>query len=148
MLGQMSLASSLRRAGLAITVAACTSIFRKPRLPRTAQEGRSSDASSRKAKTFTAYGLRHARATQWAETGNLVGVAYLLGHKQVTTTNKYARPNRAAAMRVLGIVKDSAMLSWITSSGISVTLRRASHFWLEVTNCDLKHGGVRWGKAA
>lgn len=92
--------------------------------------------------------LRHARATQWAETGNLVGVSYLPGHKQVTTTNKYARPNRAAAMRVLGIVKDSATLSWVPSSGISVTLRRTTHFSFEVTNCDLKHGSVRWGKAA
>jgi integrase len=64
-----------------------------------------------KAKTFTAYDLRHARATQWAETGNLVGVAYLLGHKQVTTTNRYARPDRAAAERVLG-VKDSVFVAW------------------------------------
>jgi integrase len=62
-----------------------------------------------RARTFTAYDLRHARATQWAESGNLVGVAYLLGHKQITTTNKYAKPNRAAAERVLG-VKDSAVL--------------------------------------
>lgn len=28
------------------------------------------------AKTFTAYDLRHARATEWAESGNLVGVAH------------------------------------------------------------------------
>jgi integrase len=67
--------------------------------------------SAEKAKTFTAYDLRHARATQWAESGNLVGVAYLLGHKQVTTTNRYARPNRAAAERVLS-VKDAAGARW------------------------------------
>jgi integrase len=65
-----------------------------------------------RARTFTAYDLRHARATQWAESGNLVGVAYLLGHKQITATNKYATPNRAAAERVLG-VKDSAMACWL-----------------------------------
>src|ERR1051325_9472141 len=57
-----------------------------------------------KARTFATYDLRHARATQWAESGNLVGVAYLLGHKQVTTTNKYARPNRNAAEKVLLII--------------------------------------------
>ena len=61
-----------------------------------------------RAATFAAYDLRHARATQWAESGNLVGVAYLLGHKQVTTTNKYARPNRMAAEKVLLTIKDSA----------------------------------------
>jgi integrase len=62
-----------------------------------------------RARTFTAYDLRHARATQWAEGGNLVGVAYLLGHKQVTTTNKYARPNQAAAKRVLKLEDSSAL---------------------------------------
>jgi integrase len=67
-----------------------------------------------RAATFTAYDLRHARATQWAETGNLVGVAYLLGHKQVTTTDKYARPNRNAAEKVLLTIKDSARLRWNT----------------------------------
>lgn len=60
-----------------------------------------------KVRTFAAYDLRHARATEWAESGNLVGVAYLLGHKNITTTNRYTRANRAAAERVLG-VKDSA----------------------------------------
>lgn len=64
-----------------------------------------------RARNFTAYDLRHARATQWAEGGNLVGVAYLLGHKQVTTTNKYARPNQAAARRVLKL-EDSAAIKW------------------------------------
>ena len=72
-----------------------------------------------KAKTFTAYDLRHARATQWAETGNLVGVAYLLGHKQVTTTNKYARPNWAAATRVLG-VKERVTLHWLRRTPTAV----------------------------
>lgn len=65
-----------------------------------------------KARTFTAYDLRHARATQWAESGNLVGVAYLLGHKQVTTTNKYARPNRFAAEKVIKLIKDSGVPMW------------------------------------
>lgn len=69
--------------------------------------------SPEKAKTFTAYDLRHARATQWAESGNLVGVAYLLGHKQITTTNRYARPNQAAAARVLGVKESAVSLSYV-----------------------------------
>jgi integrase len=77
-----------------------------------------------KARTFTGYDLRHARATQWAESGNLVGVAYLLGHKQVTTTNRYARPNRAAAEKVIRIIKDSAKPRWLRAP--SQTMRAAA----------------------
>lgn len=68
-----------------------------------------------KAATFTPYDLRHSRATEWAESGNLVGVAFLLGHKHISTTNRYTRPNEAAARRVLG-VKDSATLRWTFSA--------------------------------
>lgn len=57
-----------------------------------------------KAKTFTAYDLRHARLTQLAETGNLTGAAYLAGHKKVTTTAIYAGANQAAAPRPLAAV--------------------------------------------
>jgi hypothetical protein len=70
--------------------------------------------SNERAATFTAYDLRHAHVTQWAESGNLVGVTYLLGQKPVTTTNKYARPNRSAAEKVLLTIKDSARLRWNT----------------------------------
>jgi integrase len=54
-----------------------------------------------RAAAFTPYCLRHARLTELAETGNLVGAAYLSGHRQVTTINRYARPNRRAAEEVL-----------------------------------------------
>lgn len=54
-----------------------------------------------RAAAFTPYCLRHARLTELAETGNLVGAAYLSGHRQVTTINRYARPNRRAAEAVL-----------------------------------------------
>jgi integrase len=57
-----------------------------------------------KAKTFTAYDLRHARLTQLAETGNLTGAAYLAGHKRVTTTALYVRANQSAARRALAAV--------------------------------------------
>lgn len=53
-------------------------------------------------KTFTAYDLRHMRGTHLAEaTGDLPGIAYLFGHLQLTTTNKYMHPTKRAAMRVL-----------------------------------------------
>jgi integrase len=50
------------------------------------------------------YDLRHGRLTQFAETGNLPGAAYLAGHKRVTTTNRYARPNVRSARAVLGAI--------------------------------------------
>jgi integrase len=60
--------------------------------------------SEDRAKHFTSYVLRHTRLTEFAETGNLVGAAYLAGHRQVTTINRYARPNRRAAEQVLSAV--------------------------------------------
>ncbi len=49
------------------------------------------------------YDLRHARGTHGVEAsgGNLNGVAYLLGHKQVTTTNKYVHSSQRSAETVL-----------------------------------------------
>lgn len=55
-----------------------------------------------KAATFCAYDFRHGRLTQLAETGNLPGVAYLAGHKRVTTTSIYVKPGARAAKAVLG----------------------------------------------
>ena len=50
------------------------------------------------------YDLRHARATTLLEeTGNLPGVAYVLGHKQITTTNRYSQPSKRAAADVLSV---------------------------------------------
>jgi integrase len=53
------------------------------------------------ARTFTAYDLRHARITQLAAEGDLPAVAYLAGHRQVTTTNRYVHGSRQAAERLL-----------------------------------------------
>jgi integrase len=55
-----------------------------------------------KVKTFTPYDFRHGRAVHLAETSDsLPGVAYLLGHKQLTTTDKYAKGKKRHAERVL-----------------------------------------------
>jgi len=53
---------------------------------------------------FTPYDLRHARATHLLETsGNLPGVAYLLGHRNTATTSaRYVHPSLRAARDVLG----------------------------------------------
>lgn len=46
--------------------------------------------------------LRHGRITHMLDAGApLTGVAYVAGHKQVSTTNKYARPNAKAAEQAL-----------------------------------------------
>ncbi len=57
--------------------------------------------TSEKARTFSAYDFRHARATEWAGTGDMKGTAFLLGHKQMATTNIYVHPNMRDAQRVL-----------------------------------------------
>jgi integrase len=54
-----------------------------------------------KLRTFAAYDFRHARLTELAEGGNLTGVAYLAGHKRVTTTSIYVRPGLRAGERAL-----------------------------------------------
>lgn len=54
-----------------------------------------------KARTFCAYDLRHARLTDLAEGGNLTGVAYLAGHRRVTTTSIYVKPGLRAGERAL-----------------------------------------------
>lgn len=52
----------------------------------------------------TPYDLRHARATALLELGaNLPGVAYLLGHKRTTTTDRYIRASRRAAEQALAV---------------------------------------------
>ena len=54
-------------------------------------------------KETSPYDLRHAFGTHGVEAsgGNLTGVAYLLGHTQVTTTNRYVHSNAKAADAVL-----------------------------------------------
>ena len=46
--------------------------------------------------------LRHARGSHLVDrTGDIRGVAFLLGHREITTMNKYARPTEKAAERAL-----------------------------------------------
>jgi len=54
------------------------------------------------ARSFAQYDFRHGRGTQLVDAGaSLTGVAYLLGHKCLTTTDKYLRGNKRAAERAL-----------------------------------------------
>jgi len=54
---------------------------------------------------FSPYDLRHGRALALTEaSGNLPGVAFLLGHRKLTTTDRYLRATRRAADAVLASV--------------------------------------------
>jgi integrase len=53
------------------------------------------------AETMTTYDFKHRAATEMASTGDLPGMMHLMGWKQVTTANRYARPEQQAAARVL-----------------------------------------------
>jgi len=49
-----------------------------------------------------AYDFRHSRITSWVRSGaDLLGVQFLAGHKDLSTTAKYAHPSAAAARRAL-----------------------------------------------
>lgn len=69
-----------------------------------------------RSKTFTAYDLRHRRLTELATTGNLPGAAYLAGHLQVTTLNRYAKPERQAADDVLAQLAQTGVVAWGSAS--------------------------------
>jgi site-specific recombinase XerD len=77
------------------------------------------------AKSFHLHDIRHARTTELLElTGDLPGVGFLVGHKQVTTTNRYAHQNAKSAATVMARVnlgqKDSG-----TDSGTEPEKRNA-----------------------
>lgn len=57
---------------------------------------------------FSPYDLRHGRALALLEpSGNLPGVAFLLGHKKMTTTDKYLKATRRAGDAVLSVASSS-----------------------------------------
>ena len=54
------------------------------------------------AKRFASYDFRHGMATHLVDEGaSLTGVAYLLGHRRLSTTDRYSKPNQRAAERAL-----------------------------------------------
>jgi len=64
------------------------------------------EAAGRKAlgRTVSPYDLRHSRITLWVREGkDLLGVQFLAGHKDLSTTAKYAHARADAARRVLGV---------------------------------------------
>ena len=56
----------------------------------------------RRGKSFAPYDFRHGRAKERLDAGaSLRGVAYMLGHKRMSTTDKYLAPDRAAGRDAL-----------------------------------------------
>lgn len=56
----------------------------------------------RRGKSFAAYDFRHGRAQTLVDAGaSLRGVAYLLGHKRLSTTDRYLRADRREGQRAL-----------------------------------------------
>lgn len=56
----------------------------------------------------TAYDMRHQAITRFANsTGGVLGAAYLAGHKQVTTTNKYSHANQEHAAKTIASLSGS-----------------------------------------
>lgn len=54
------------------------------------------------AEHLTLYDFRHGRASDVLDkTSDLLGAAYMLGHKQLTTTNRYLHPEKRAGQRVV-----------------------------------------------
>jgi integrase len=73
-----------------------------------------------KVKYLSNHDFRHARATHLASSSqNLVGVAFLLGHKHITTTSLYAKPRQQAARSVLMAVGGISSEASATSSSSS-----------------------------
>ena len=63
---------------------------------------RAAGLDEERVQRLSPYDFRHGRGTEWAEeTGNLMGIGYLMGHKHATTTNQYLNQNRRAAEAVL-----------------------------------------------
>ncbi len=68
------------------------------------------------AERIKPYDFRHARITEMANTGSLLGAGYLAGHKQATTTNRYSHANQRQALEV---VEQLAARSGADSGAIS-----------------------------
>lgn len=63
------------------------------------------------ARHLSYHDIRHARATYWGEvTTDLNGMAFLLGHKHVTTTAGYVHARRKAAEQLVQLGADDARL--------------------------------------
>lgn len=77
-------------------------------------------------KSFAPYDFRHARAKERLDAGAPIrGVSYMLGHKQVSTTDKYLAPDRAAGARALDAGLVSVPFPYPTKSKTKRGLRSA-----------------------
>jgi len=81
------------------------------------------------AERIKPYDLRHARITEFANSGSLLGAGYLAGHKQATTTNRYSHANVDQAR---ALVAELASRSGADSGADS----GAGHKAAEARSCD------------
>lgn len=73
-----------------------------------------------RAKDFSGYDFRHARTTDSInKSGSMLGVAFLVGHKNLTTTNHYAHPAERHAQEAVDAID---LVSARSVSGDSVTV--------------------------
>jgi integrase len=64
--------------------------------------GQATRISSERAEIISIYDFRHGRTTNLvSSTTNLAAVAYLVGHKHVSTTSKYVEAHKESAARML-----------------------------------------------
>lgn len=62
-----------------------------------------------RAKAFARYDFRHGRINNMLEvTGNMLGTAYVGGHKQLTTTNAYLKPQKRQGDAVIAAMGPAA----------------------------------------
>lgn len=106
--------------------------------------------------SLCAYDIRHSRATQLLEaTGNLPGVAFIVGHTQVTTTNKYAHGSARAARDVLAATggfggsafRDGSGLATISSAQSETATPEGGGFLtdsVDLRRIELPTSRVRW----
>jgi len=88
-----------------------------------------------KAAKFARYDFRHGRARAWLRsTGNLLGVGYQLGHKQVTTTNAYLEAQRSDGDDVIAVDENISGGVSILSADAAATPDSSRGEWIRTTD--------------
>lgn len=80
-------------------------LFGRHRLDKALKAAAAEVLGPDRGKNFAAYDFRHGFGTHLVDEGApLTGVAYLMGHKRLSTTDRYVKGNLRAAERALAVV--------------------------------------------